>query len=343
MLKINRKTLLLSLLLSFPLLPACAQIDTIKTTQSLSALSNLYQYHLLDSQSQSPLSLDNLARHLSKSDVIFIGELHTHQASHLLQMQLLERLYQQNPQIILSMEQFSRQHQSTLDDYLEGKYGEKTLIEDADAWENYRGSYRPLVEFARQNKIPIIAANAPNMFVRCVGRRGPEVLEKIPENQRGWVAEKLDLENPTYKKKFMSHMRHAGKSHGLEPEEQERRINNTYAAQLLRDTTMAESIAKAKKAYPEHQIIHLNGAFHSDSHLGTVAILKDLIPNIENVVISPVSVENNRQPTVTEKEYQQGDYLYLIQELPERYMDRDKMNESIIKLIEKRKKEKCTL
>jgi len=343
MFKINKKTILCALMLITPLLPACAKNDTIRAQTQLSPLNNLYQFHLLDSQSQSPIELSQLVKSLQNSDVIFIGELHTHQASHFLQLQLLEALYRQNPQIILSMEQFSRQHQSVLDDYLEGKYGENTLIEDAKAWENYKGSYRAILEFARQHKIPVIAANAPNMLVRCVGRKGPEVLKNLSSEKAAWVAKKLDLDNPAYKKKFMTHMKHAGRSHGLEPEEQAKRQNNIYAAQLLRDTTMAESIANAKRAYPEHQIIHLNGSFHSDSHLGTVAILKDILPEINNTVISPVSVKDNRQPSASAKNFKQGDFIYLVQQLPARYLDKDKMNQSIIKLIEKRKKEQCTL
>lgn len=347
--KINKTTMLCLLLASLPLLPACAKNDILNTSttnsdsNSLSPLTHLYQYHLFDSHSQKPVSLIQMVKQLSNSQVIFVGELHTHQASHLLQIQLLEALYQQNPQIILSMEQFSRPSQAVLDSYLEGRYGENTLIEEGDAWENYKGSYRAILEFARQHQIPVIAANAPNMFVRCVGRQGPEVLKKVPKNQQSWSAQQLDLDNPHYKKKFMSHMKHAGRSHGLDEVEQAKRQNNTYAAQLLRDTTMAESIAKARKTFPDHQVIHLNGAFHSDSHLGTVAVLKDILPGDKHAVLSPVSVEDNQHPSATSKDLQQGDYLYLIQQLPSRYKDMEKMNTSIIKLIEKRKKEKCTL
>jgi len=106
---------------------------------------------------------------------------------------------------------------------------------------------------------------------------------------------------------------------------------------------MAESIANIKKAFPTYQVIHLNGAFHSDNHLGTVAILNNTLPGLKNTVISPARVENNNIPAATEKNFAQGDYIYLIQPLPARYLDQDKMNQSIIELIKKRKKEECTL
>src|SRR5690554_7260780 len=53
-----------------------------------------------------------------------------------------------------------------------GTTGETEMLEDANVWVNYKASYRPLVEFARQHQLPVIAANAPAVTVRCVGREG---------------------------------------------------------------------------------------------------------------------------------------------------------------------------
>lgn len=342
----HKKSFLVAALVSLPLLASCTPKELVRDltpTFQFPSLNNLYDYVLLESKTNSQIDVPDLAQQLAKTDVIFVGELHTHQASHLLQLQLLEALYKQNPKLIITLEQFSRQHQNVLDDYLQGRIGEQSLIKEADAWKNYKGSYRPILEFAREHQIPVLAANAPSMFVRCVGRQGPEVLEKLNSEQSGWVAQALDLDNPKYKKKFMSLMQHSGRSHGLEKEEQEKRQHKTYAAQLLRDSTMAETIANAKKIYPDYQVVHLNGAFHSDNHLGAVGILNDLMANLTIKVLSPVSVADSNNPKASKKELQQGDYVYLIKHLPSRYIDPEKMNESIRELIKKRKKERCEL
>lgn len=304
---------------------------------------SLYEYQIVDSAKKKDISKIDIVKDLQTTDVIFIGEFHSHQASHKLQLDLIQMLYQQNPSLVISMEQFSRDAQPTLDGYLAGKYGEETLIEDANAWDNYKGSYRPIMEFAKENHIPVIAANAPAMFVRCMGRRGSDFLASIPEEKKSWSARKIDLTNKKYQEKFFSFLESSGTSHGQSKKEASKRQIKTYSAQLLRDTTMAESILSALDKYPNHQVIHLNGAFHSDNHLGTVAVIETERPSIAIKVISPVSSNSLEIKSIELNEYQQGEYLYLIKELPPRFLDDDKEMKSISKLIRSRLKEKCEL
>ena len=315
----------------------------VRLSPSNNNLETLYDYQIIETRTKKSLAILQLSKKLKSSDVIFIGELHTHQASHKLQMDLVQTLYRQNPNLVLSMEQFSRDAQPVIDGYLAGKYGEETLFDEADAWNDYKGSYRAVVEFAREHQIPVIAANAPAMFVRCVGKKGAAILKKVPQQKRDWSARELDLGNKKYKAKFMNFIKESGRNHGQTEAEMKKRQLNTYAAQLLRDTTMAESIALARKRYPRSQIILLNGAFHSDNHLGTVAVLETTHPEISTTVISPIMVEEGLAPKLSGDDYKQGDYLYLVKPLPERYLDKEKENASIRKLIKKRMLEKCEL
>jgi len=323
--------------------PALTESSQQTTQISNQPLTNLYDYDVIDSKTHQQINVQTLAEQLKDVDVIFMGEFHSHQAAHKLQLDLLQALYNQNPKLILSMEQFTRDAQPILDGYLAGKYGERTLIDEAKAWDHYKGSYRATVEFAREHQIPVIAANAPAMFVRCVGKKGVVVLSNLPEEKKSWSARELDLENELYKAKFMSFMKGAGMSHGQSPEVAKKRMMNTYAAQLLRDTTMAESIADAIKKYPNRQVIHLNGSFHSDAHLGTTAVLETMQPDLKIKVMSPVMVEDAAMPMAAEDDYTQGDYIYLLKELPPRFLDEEKEAASIRKLIGDRMKKKCEL
>jgi uncharacterized iron-regulated protein len=241
------------------------------------------------------------------------------------------------------MEQFTRDSQDVLDKYLTGEYGESTLIDEGNAWPHYKGSYRAIIEFAREHNISVIAANSPAMHVRCVGKNGADFIKQFPAEQADWSAKELDLDNKSYKDKFMSFIKKSGRSHGQTPEEQKARQMKTYAAQLLRDTTMAESIIFAMKAEPKAKIVHLNGSFHSDNHLGTVAVLEAMKTNISTSVLSPITVEDTKSPTAKDNEYAQGDYIYLLRDLPNRFKSDDKRNASIRKLIKNRMTETCDL
>ena len=330
------------LLLSLMSLSACSSISK-QHNREIFTLKSLYDYQLVNSATHKRININNLVSGVRNKNVIFLGEFHTHQASHKFQLDFLQTLYKQNPNIVLSMEQFSRDSQSIVTGYLEGAYGEETLIEEGDGWADYKGSYRAIVEFAREKNIPIIAANAPSMFVRCVGKEGVSFLHRISKEQSQWASKKLDLENEKYKAKFMSFIKASGRSHGQTNDVATKRQMNTYAAQLLRDTTMAESIADGLQNFPNQQIVHLNGSFHSDSRLGTVAVLETTVPNVKISVISPLMVKATDIRSISDDELNQGEFLYLVKPLPERYLDKDKEMEAITKLIRKRMKNECEL
>lgn len=303
------------MLLSLLALTGCAllpQTDKAKTEAALPAMQTAYDYVLLNSQTQQPVTLLQLTQQLKTVDVIFIGEFHGNHASHLLQAQLQSLLYQQNPKQVLSMEQFNRDQQSILERYLDDEVGETYLINEAPAWENYRASYRPLVEFAKQRFLPVIAANAPADTVRCIGRQGADYITKLSAEEKTLIASSPFTEIDNYREMFNDYLQ--GGRH-LDPAKAER----SYLAQLMRDNTMAESILKALQNYPDHQLIHTNGAFHSNHGLGTVAALQKLKPNLNIKVISPIYTESPQQPKVEADDYLAGDYVYLIQPQPEKY------------------------
>ncbi|MCF6194421.1 MAG: ChaN family lipoprotein, partial [Kangiellaceae bacterium] len=324
-----KEILILMLLTTAGLLSGCVSTPVQNT---ITSYTTLYDYKIVKSQDQSLISILALAKNIKQSPIVFIGEFHSHQASHKFQLDLIQALHANNKDLVISMEQFSRDSQEVVDKYLNKEYGEETLIEEGNAWEHYKGSYRAILEFAKDHGIPIIAANAPNMFVRCIGRRGADFLTQIPEAKKAWSAQVLDLENKQYQKKFFSFLESAGTKHGQTKKEASKRQMNTYSAQLLRDTTMAESILAARTAYPNHQIVHLNGSFHSDDHLGTVAVLENQDPTMSATVISPVMMESLDINQLNTDLLKQGEYLYLLRSLPPRYLDEEKEMASITKL-----------
>ena len=98
----------------------------------------------------------------------------------------------------------------------------------------------------------------------------------------------------------------------------DKRINKSYLAQITRDNTMAESILKAINNHPNHKVIHLNGTFHSENHLGTVGALKRLAPQLKVKVITPLYVDelNNAIADKTRTD----DFYYTIKAQPAEYV-----------------------
>jgi uncharacterized iron-regulated protein len=71
-----------------------------------------------------------------------------------------------------SLEMFERDVQIVLDEYVKDLITEKKFLDDSRPWNNYKTDYRPLVEYAKQNKLPVIAANAPRRYINMVSRGG---------------------------------------------------------------------------------------------------------------------------------------------------------------------------
>lgn len=282
---------------------------------------NLYGRVLINPDSGQAITFAEATEIMANADVVVVGEFHGHPASHLLQADIQRELYRRNPKQILSMEQFELDHQDDLNAYLAGQTGEAEMIEDTGAWENYRGSYRPLVEFARQHELPVIAANAPGATVRCVGREGAGYLDTLPPDQRARLPDQPFQDTPAYREKFVAAI--AG-SHGSDTTEMSGRMLRIYQAQLLRDTTMALQIARAHRENPGHQILHTTGTFHSEGRLGTIAALQAMAPELTITVVSPVFWPADGDTLSSEQQWDAGDMLYAILPLPPEYRDEDR-------------------
>jgi len=263
------------------LLSGCSQ--QIKSTSTASqAITSFYDYQLL-SPTGSTLSLTALPQEIIDADVILIGEWHTHAAVHRFQTDLFKQLSATNPELALSMEQFSRDKQMIMDEYLTGKIGEKTLMSDANAWPNYESDYRPLIELAKAEERDVIAANAPKPIVKCIGQQGISYLDKLDIDEKSWLAKNIDLSDSPYKSKFLSSMHHGD----------EEQTQKQFAAQMTWDATMAESIVNYLALHPKAQVMHIAGKFHIENGLGTAAQIVKLNSNLNVVVISPLEKASN--------------------------------------------------
>jgi uncharacterized iron-regulated protein len=246
-----------------------------------------------DGSEPVPVNTDNVADALKNYDVVLFGEWHDHPGNHLAEMALFRTLAAQTPKIALSLEQFERDVQPVLDDYLQGKIGEEALRSRGRAWGNYAESYRPLVEYAKEHSIPVIAANAPAAIVRCVGQAGPVYLSRLVSDKRGQAAAELHLEPGPYRDKFFRFLDESG-SHGPDEKSVGTDGNPTpaalraFASQVTRDDTMAESIARHIEKNPGAKVFHLAGDFHVEDHLGTAERLKLIAPNLKIAVIAPI-------------------------------------------------------
>ncbi|EHK9547948.1 MULTISPECIES: ChaN family lipoprotein [Vibrio] len=258
------------------LLTGCSSYTHTNSHATSAEVTSFYDYQLY-TPSGEHIALSKLPIELQQADVILIGEWHTHAGIHRFQTDMLKQLTSYDRSLALSMEQFTRDKQPVVDAYLRGEIGEQYLMKQANAWPNYQSDYRPLVEFAKQKNLPVIAANAPKSIVRCIGRQGLDYINKLDDDQRMFIAQAINTGSSPYKEKFMASMHHG------KPEQTEKQ----FAAQVTWDETMAESIVSYLDDNPSAQVVHVAGKFHTEQGLGTAASILSRNPSLKVVVISP--------------------------------------------------------
>lgn len=286
---------------------------------------------------------------LAGYDVIFLGEVHRHAGVHHAQMALFREIHTLAPNLALSMEQFERDQQPVLDEYIAGKIGENTMASRISVWNNYGTSYRPLVEYAKTHKLPVIAANAPGMAIRCISMEGPSFLARMKPDQRAWVAAELNLQDGPYRDKFMGFATndagHGGSADGKPGEKRtpSDQAVRAFAAQVARDDTMAESIALHLQKNPGRKVVHLTGHFHSDAFLGTVERLKARMPDLKLAVVSPVETGDEQNPKITPAARKNGTLLLVVRPLPDPYVSNEEMRAAIKNQMAQRRENKCEM
>ena len=225
-------------------------------------------------------TMDELVKAVGAAEVTFIGEFHHDRVAHYLEEQLLRRTW--DARLALSLEMFERDVQRILDEYLAGLIVEKNLITDGRAWKNYPADYRPLVEFAKEKKMPVIAANAPKRYVDRVGRLGAGSLDQIePEGRRFLPPLPYAKASAAYAAKFASIMKeHMGSASSQES------AGRSLEAQNLWDASMAYSIAEFMTTHPGSRVLQVNGGFHTSERLGTVEHLLRYRPQTQVLVVA---------------------------------------------------------
>ena len=281
---------------SFFLLAAC-----IICLASFSQTNIEKHYKIYNTKTKQLTTPEQIATDCAAADVLFFGEEHNDSAGHYLEHIIFEALYKQYPgRIALSLEMFETDNQTALNDYLGGFIPEDRLAKDVRLWNNYK-DYRPMIEYAKKNTIPVIAANPPRRYVSMVSRRGMKSLDSLSKAARKFLPPlPYDTLSGPYRDRFAEVMK--GSPGSTSP--------NIYYSQNLWDAGMSYSIYNHWKHNKHQKIFHCVGRFHCDEKLGTLAQLQKRKSGLKILNISSFSDASFANPD-WDKFSNLGDYIIL--------------------------------
>jgi uncharacterized iron-regulated protein len=232
------------------------------------------------------------------SEVVLFGEYHDNSIIHWLQLELTKDVASKKA-LVLGAEMIETDNQSVLNDYLSGKINQKQMDSLARLWNNYPTDYKPLVDFAKDNKIHFVATNVPRRYASMVFKQDLPFLETLPQQDLQWIAPlpiEFDVNLPGYQAMLKMMGGHAG--------------DKMPKAQAIKDATMAHFIFENLKQ--NHLFLHFNGTYHSDNYEGIYWYLKKKKEDLKIMTIATISQADIA--TFDKEQLQKADFIIVVDE-----------------------------
>ncbi len=234
---------------------------------------------------------DKMIKDLAKADMVFFGEYHTNPISHWLQIEMAKSFFEiKKEKLVFGAEMFENGNQLVLDEYLAGFYPEKKMIpEMTQMWGNYKTDYKPLVDFAKENKLRFIATNIPRRYASMINKKGMEALDLLSPEALAMIGPLEEHFDATVyedmKEKMGGHVPPS--------------MLNIQMAQAAKDATMAHfSIINFKRG---NLLFHINGAYHSDNERGIIWWVNKIKPGLTIKSVTTVTTAEWAKMTDEEK------------------------------------------
>jgi uncharacterized iron-regulated protein len=223
-------------------------------------------------------------------DVVLLGEQHDNADHHRWQLQTLAALHGRRPDMVIGFEMFPRRLQPVLDQWVAGKLSEKRFLELSSwdtIWKMPAELYMPLFQFARLNRIPMVALNVEPKLIRDTSDGG---WASVPESEREGVGQAAAALPAYVDELFEVHQAHAemrrqmrGHDDGSSPVTADRNdpaFRHFVEAQQVWDRAMAEALARRSRATTKDGskplVVGIMGGGHIRGGHGVPYQLRDL-------------------------------------------------------------------
>ncbi len=237
-----------AILLLLLLLGACREMEVKEGGQ-------VPAYQVVIPKGVGNRDLEDLLAELAGKRVIYVGETHSRYGHHLLQLEVIRGLYERGVNLAIGMEFFQKPFQKWLDAWIAGEISEAEMLEKTQWYDRWRFDYRlyrPILRFAREHRIPVIALNVPRELTEQVSEKGIGGLDK---EARAHLPAKIDRSDQAYRERLHKvFSRHQGK--------EESQFERFLDVQYTWDEGMAQSVADYLEKHPEKTMVVLAGSGH---------------------------------------------------------------------------------
>jgi uncharacterized iron-regulated protein len=187
----------------------------------------------------APVSIGELLKDLDSCRIIYVGEKHTNIAHHKIQLQIIQAVYRNNPNMVVGMEMFDYTYQDVLDLWSQGEMTQKDFLRKSHWYANWRydfSLYHDILEYIKEHNIRLVGLNIPNHIPPKIREGG---IENLSDEDKAHLPQQINTSKSAHrdylKKVFEGHKHHF---------KREVEFEDFYAAQSVWEDAMAETITK---------------------------------------------------------------------------------------------------
>ena len=201
-------------------------------------------------------TVNSIIPYLTASRIIYIGEKHDRFAHHINQLQIIKKMHNAGYKLAVGMEMFQKPFQPVVNDYLAGRIDEHKFLQKTEYFNKWRydyNLYKPIIDYLKQQNLPLVALNIQNDISRKVAREG---IYSLSDKEKTPFPCSIDFSNERYR-------RNLNEVFPLHKEQGEIKDFSFFLqAQILWDEAMAESARQFLTDNPESKLVILAGNGH---------------------------------------------------------------------------------
>ena len=264
---------------------------------------------LFSVETGKPIPFAKMVQEMKGSPFIYLGETHNSLPMHDLQLKIIQALYEQDRDLAVGLEMFPATCQDVLTKWSLGFMSEEEFIREAQWYVNWNFNfayYRKIFLFAKENKIPVYALNAPKEIITKIRMQGWDALR---DEEKAFVP-KPDLTHPEHRQLIRTIFESADLPPQMKGAGLDMMFEGLYRAQASWDHVMAAKALEGARKERKKMVV-LAGSGHLIYNLGINLRVFQQSQTPFKTVIS-VFVESGKPSTQVARSL--GDYLFGVRE-----------------------------
>jgi uncharacterized iron-regulated protein len=241
---------------------------------------------IINTHTNKESSFEEMIDILKQKRIVMIGESHTNQLHHDLQLKIIKGLVESGKPVVLALEMYNPSQNDKLADWISGKTDPNSFLEQTgylSTWgHNYR-YYKAIFDYTRDQHLPIYGANVDRKYASKIGKGG---LESLSHDEIQLLPH-IDTSNVEHR--FLINILMEGMGASMP-----QFFKNMYPAQCLWDCAMGTGAIEVAHRHPEATVVLLAGSGHVIYNLGIGRIIKNQ-SNLSFASVVPVDIETSNE------------------------------------------------